>query len=285
MRTSRSLLLAGLVAASSAAIVPSPAAAAPRELVVTHEVLVDAGEHLGANMEKFVRRVEEVTGFPKGSLKGKAFARPAEALAYIRKNRVGFAILPAHQVAEAQAALKLEVLGRAVGLDGAVLQFSTVTRKPRPFTDVNVAPGLRVAASETYDPAWLALLTEGDLDPRRRPVELVEVPSSKAALAALEAKKVDLAILHPLAWKEVKPRTDEGGDLEWIVTSPKMPPSAFVAVGKFVNAADKKKMAAGVDKVCKTTGADTCGRMGIMYIEAGGGESYADIVNGYAERR
>ena len=49
------------------------------------------------NLADFLRRVEEVVGWPKGSLRGKAFTRPRDALAYIKKNRVGFAILPAHQ--------------------------------------------------------------------------------------------------------------------------------------------------------------------------------------------
>jgi hypothetical protein len=69
-----------------------------------------------------------------------------------------------------------------------------------------------------------------------------------------------------------------------VVTSPKVPPSAFVAVGKYASAADKKRMAGAVEKICKTSGAEACARMGILYIEAGRGESYADIVNGYLER-
>ncbi|HEY0712638.1 MAG TPA: PhnD/SsuA/transferrin family substrate-binding protein [Polyangia bacterium] len=258
--------------------------AAPRELVIAHEVLADAGNNLEANLAQFLRRVEEVAGFPKDSLKGKAFARPNDALDYIRTNKVGFAILPAHQVAEAHKALKLDILGRAVGLDGRVLQFVTVTRKPRPFPEGEIPSGARVAASETHDPAWLALLTEGDLDPRRQPLSFVQTPTSRAALEALLAKKADVAILHPEHWLEVKRRIEDGGDLEWVVTSPKLPPSAFVAVGKFANAQDRKRMAAAIDKVCKTTGADACGRMGLMYIEAGRAESYSDVINGYQSR-
>jgi hypothetical protein len=258
--------------------------AAPRELVIAHEVLGEAGENLEANLSAFLRRIEEVAGLPKGALKGKAFARPNDALAYIRANKVGFAILPAHQVAEAHQALKLDILGRAVGVDGRVLQFVTVTRRPRPFPEGEVPAGARVAASETHDPAWLALLTEGDLDPRGRPLAFVQTPSSRSALEALLAKKADLAILHPEHWQDVKRRIEDGGDLEWVVTSPKLPPSAFVAVGKFANAQDRKRMAGAIDKVCKTTGADACGRMGIMYIEAGRADSYDDVINGYRSR-
>src|SRR6185436_20720827 len=99
----------------------SPAGAAPRELVVAHEILAEAGDHLDENLTALVRRVEDAAGWPKGSLKGKAFIKPQEALGYIKKNRSAFAILPAHQFVEGQKELKLEVLGRAVGLDGSPL--------------------------------------------------------------------------------------------------------------------------------------------------------------------
>jgi hypothetical protein len=260
------------------------ARAAPREVVVAHEVLAEAGDKLDANMEAFVRRLEEVAGFPKGALAGKAFAHPSDALAYIREHHSAFAILPAHQVAEAQKSLRLDILGRAVGIDGRVLQYVTVTRKPRPFAEGDIPKGARVAATETYDPAWLALLTEGDLDPRQHALALVPTPTSQAALEALLAKKADLAILHPLHFADLKRRIEDGGDLEWVVTSPKVPPSAFVAVGKYATAADRKRMAGGIDKVCKTTGADVCGRMGVMYLEPGYANTYADVIAGYQAR-
>ena len=261
-----------------------PAHAAPREIVIAHEILHEAGDALDANLEQFVRRVEQVAGFGKGGLRGRAFTRPEDALAYIKSHRVAFAILPAHQFVEARKALRLEVLGRAIGMDGQTLQFSTVTRLPRPFADVTMMPGLRVAATEIHDPVWLAMMTEGDVDPRRRPMALVEVPSSKAAIEALLAKKVDLAILQPRDWNDVKPRTETGGDLDWVVTSPKIPPSAFLAVGAFVSPADKKKMARAIDQICKTTGANACAKMGILYVEAGREETYEDLISGYDAR-
>src|SRR5436190_21992700 len=97
-----------------AAAQPSPGP----EIVVANEVLLAGGNKVDAAMEAFVRRVEATGGWPAGSLHGKAFARPAEALDYIRKNKVAFAFLPVHQFVQGSTALKFEVLGRAVGLDG-----------------------------------------------------------------------------------------------------------------------------------------------------------------------
>ena len=216
-------------------------------------------------------------GFPPR----KGLCRPREALAYIKKSRAAFAILPVHQFVEGQKDLALEALGRAVGVDGTPLVYSTVTRRPRPFPDLAGTPGLRVAVTESYDPTWIKILTEGAVDPDIAPVALVEVPSGKAAVADLLAKKVDLAILSELDYRGVKPRIEPGGDLEWLVSSPHLPPSAFAAVGKHVTAADKKKMAGALDKICKTTGGTACARLGILYIESNRADSYEGILGLY----
>src|SRR3954452_10414407 len=89
-----------------------------RDIVVPNEVLLAGENKVDGAMESFVRRVESMGGWPAGSLRGKAFARPADALEYIRKNKVAFAFLPVHQFVQGRTALKMEVLGRAVGLDG-----------------------------------------------------------------------------------------------------------------------------------------------------------------------
>jgi hypothetical protein len=269
------------VAAVAVALLAPPVFAAPRELVIAHEILAEAGEHLGTNLNGFLRRVEEVAGWPKGSLRGKAFARPQEALAYIKKSRAGFAILPAHQLVEGVKDLKLEVLGRAVGVDGSPLVFSAVTRRPRPFGDLAGTPGLRVAATETQDRLWIKVLTEGAIDFGVAPVALLEVPSGKAGVEAVLAQKADLAIVSELEYRALKPRIEAGGDLEWVLSSPHLPPSAFTAVGKHVTAADKKKMAGVVDKICKEAGGSACSRLGILYIEAGRAESYQGILELY----
>ena len=66
-----------------------------------------------------------------------------------------------------------------------------------------------------------------------------------------------------------------------MLSSPHLPPSAFAAVGKYVTAADKKKMAGALDKICKTTGGPACARLGILYIEAGRAESYQGLLELY----
>ena len=267
--------------ALAAAAASAPAAAAPRELVVAHEILAEAGDHLEENLTGFLRRVEEVAGWPKGSLRGKAFVKPQDALAYIKKSRSGFAILPAHQFVEGQKELKLEVLGRAVGLDGSPLVFSAVTRRPRPFAELAGTPGLRVAVTETLRPAWITILTEGAIDKSVAPVALVQVPRPRLGIEDLLAKKVDLVIVPELEYRALKPRIEPSGDLEWISARPTSRPRPSWRWANTSRAADKKKMAAAVDKICKTTGGPACSRLGILYIEAGRAESYQGLLELY----
>src|SRR4051812_27144671 len=74
---------------------------ATREIVIASEALVAGGAHVPENTNAFVERLEQVAGFPKGSLRGKAFTSPRLALEYIRANKVPFAILPVHQFLQA----------------------------------------------------------------------------------------------------------------------------------------------------------------------------------------
>ena len=257
------------------------ARAAPRELVIANENLVEAGDLLDQHLERFLRRIEEVTGWPKNSLKGKAMVRPVEALDYIRKSRAGFAILPIHQVVEGYKDLKLELLGRAVGLEGTELYHAGVARVPRGFGEVGTSPSIKVAGPEVRDVDWLQIITDQSIS-RDKPAALVETPSSQDAFKLLEQKKVDVAIVSNTMWRDLEKRTTgPKPDLEFVFGSPKLPPSALVVVGKFATAADRKKLSAAFDKICRDTGAEACGRVGLMYIQRGTLQHHQKILDHY----
>lgn len=274
------LAAVSLVAAALSAATPI-AQAAPRELVIANENLAEAGDLLDGHLDRFLRRIEEVTGWPKKSLKGKALVRPVEALDYIRKNRSSFAILPIHQVVEGNKELKFELLGRAVGLEGTELYQAGMARVPKGFGAMGDSPSIKVAGSEVRDIDWLHIITDQSIS-REKPAALVEVPSSQAALKALEEKKVDVAIVSNPMWRELEKRASgTKPDLEFVFGSPKLPPSAFVVVGKFASAADRKKIAAAIDKICKEPGADACGRVGLMYIQPGYTQAHQKMIDHY----
>jgi hypothetical protein len=262
------------------AITPT-AGAAPREIVIANENLVEAGDLLDQHLDRFLRRIEQVTGWPKNSLKGKAVVRPVEALDYIRKNRSAFAILPIHQVVEGYKDLKLELLGRAVGLEGTELYNAGVARFPKNFVELGASHSIKVAGPEVRDVDWLAIISDSTIT-RDKPAALVEVPSSQEAFKLLEQKKVDVAIVSNPMWRELEKRTTGNKpDLEFVFGSPKLPPSAVVAVGKFASAADRKKFAAALDKICKESGAEPCGRVGLMYIQPGMTQHHQKVLDHY----
>jgi ABC-type phosphate/phosphonate transport system substrate-binding protein len=265
---------------------PARAAAPGIELVVANEILMGAGKHLDGSLEAFVRRVEAMGGWKPGTLRGKAFTRPREALEYIRKNKVPFAFLPVHQFVEGRKELKLEVLGRAVGTDGPEGGYWGVARnEPRNYQHIEDAQGLRLATTETYDVVWLRCLLEGNVREPHKQYQLVETATGADAVAAVLAKKADVALLSNADFAPIRPRVERKADLVWVYASGKYPPSAIVSVGKFSRPADRKKMSAALDKICKNEGANTCGHMGIMYIQSGHAADYENTIQKYEEYR
>jgi hypothetical protein len=264
------------------ALAGTAAAAPARELVIANENLVEAGEHLEQNLDGFLRRVEEVAGWPKGALKGKVFTRPREVLDHIRKNKTAFAILPAHQFVEGRKQLRFEVLGRAVGVERTSLWYRALVRRPRTFEEITERPGLRLAMTETYDIRWINVLFGGRVQAASH-FTLFEVPSDRAALEAVLQKKADVALIFEREWRAIEARAQEpSGELEVVTASPKIPPMAFVAVGRNAKPADRRIMAKAIDKLCKTTGADACARVGIAYMEVGLADSYQEIIDLYS---
>jgi ABC-type phosphate/phosphonate transport system substrate-binding protein len=258
-----------------------PKAAGP-EIVVANEVLLAGGDKVGPAMEAFVRRVEAMGGWPAGSLRGKAFPRPAEALDYIRKNKVSFAFLPVHQFVQGRGELKLEVLGRAVGLDGTNRGYWGVVRnESRPYDHLEEYRGLRLATTEIDDMGWLRTLFEGNVKAPDKHFQLQQAPSGAEAVAAVLARKADVALIGALDFEPLRPRIERKVDLAWVYASGNIPAPPVVAVGKFARPADRQKMTAALEKICKKEGADTCGRMGIMYIQAGHASDYDTIIRKY----
>jgi ABC-type phosphate/phosphonate transport system substrate-binding protein len=272
-----------LTLALLASVVPAKGRPGP-EIVIASEALVAGGSYLPDNLAGLVRRLETVGGWPAGSLRGKAFTHPREALAYIRANKVPFAILPPHQLVEGRKELKLEILGRAVGVEGSKTGYWGVALAgKRPYAHIEEAPGLRLAVTEAYDEQWLRVLLEGNVSAPAQHFKLVEVATGAEALAAVLARKADVAMLYQSDFVPLKPRLADGGDLAWVYASGTYPPPAIVAVNRFATAADKKRMTAAIKEVCKGEGAEPCGRMGILYVEPGRADTYDVVIQKYAQ--
>jgi hypothetical protein len=256
-------------------------ATATREIVIGNPALVAGGAHVAKNLEAFLARLEQVGGWPKGSLRGTAFVRPREALDHVRKSKAAFAILPVHEFLQARKELKLEILGRAVGLEGAKAAYWGVTRnEKRPYDHIENHPGLRLATTEVGDPQWLDVLFENNVDPQKH-FKLVEVANGGEAVAAVLAKKADVALIYETDFVPLKTRILGRTDLAWVYASGTIPPPPVLAVGKRTSAADRKRMASALGKLCKQEGADTCARMAILYAEPGRADTYQVVIEKY----
>jgi ABC-type phosphate/phosphonate transport system substrate-binding protein len=269
-----------LLLAATARPAPGP------EIVLANEVLLAGGNKVNPAMEGFVRRVEAMGGWPAGSLRGKAFARPAEAMDYIRKNKVAFAFLPVHQFVQGRTELKLEVLGRSVGVDGLERGYWGVARnEPRPYEHIEEQRGLRLATTEIDDLVWLRTLFEGNVKAPEKHFQLQQAASGADAVAAVLARKADVALIGQLDFDPLRARIERKVDLAWVYASGHIPPAPVVAVGKWARPVDRQKMTAALEKLCKKEGADTCGRMGIMYVQAGHASDYDGIIRKYESYR
>jgi len=274
-----------LVVAAGAVAVPSKArpraAVAPLGFVIASEALVAGGDYVPANMQAFTRRLESVSGLPPGRLDGRAFARPRDALEHIRRHGAAFAILPSHQFLEGRKQLRFEVIGRAVGLEGTDPGYWGITRnEPRPYTQIEHHPGLRLALTEAHDFRWLWLLFEGNVRPESH-FRLVEVPTGQEALAAVLGRRADVALLYESDFRAVKPRIGKDGDLAWVYASEGVEPPPVLALAGRAPKAERRKVEQALGQICKREGADVCGRMAIMYVERCTADRYARLIDGY----
>lgn len=277
-----------------AALGAAPAVGAPsqkakakgpvREVVVASEGYREAGEFLAQNLEDLLRRIEEITGWPTGSVKGKAFVRPREALAYLRKNRAAFAILPLHEFAQGKKEFAFEPLAQLVPPGGADHAYWGIARRDTWTGAIQERPGLRLALTEAHDLQWIRVMFEAEVDPAKH-FKLVEVATGAEAVEAVLAKRADLAMLNEADFQAIKSRTGEKDELKWIYTSGVMAPPPFVAVGKYVSKADKAKLAGAIKELCRGKGGAACSRMGIMYVNAEQNDRYRHIVNKYETYR
>lgn len=272
----------GVIFAAWAQLSTAASAAPPIEIVIANEALSAGGKHMAANVEAFAKRMAQVGGWPKDALTGRAFARPRDGLAYLRKTKTAaFAILPLHQFLEGRKDLRFEVLGRAVGLEGRTCGYWGIARnEPRAYEHVEFQPGLRLALTEPYDLQWLRVLFDNNVRPGAH-FKLVEVPSGQEAIAAVLAKRADVALVYETDFAAVRHRIDNKVDLAWVYASLAMPPPAVVAVGGRASAVDRKRMVKALGQLCKKDGAPACGRMAILYAEAGGAESYQPFIQKY----
>jgi hypothetical protein len=258
---------------------PAMAAGAPRlEIVVASETLLPALAQ--KNVSGFAGRIEEIARWRKGTLRGKAFAQPRDALGHIRRHRSAFAILPVHQFLEGRKQLGLQIIGRAVGVEGPTPAYWGVARdEARAYQRVESYPGLRLAMTETYDLPWINLLFDRQINAAQH-FKLLKVDDDQEAVASVLASKADLALIYETEFRRIESRIKNGTKLTWVHASGTLLPPAIVAT-RWASKADRERLAQVLGALCKDEGATACGRMTILYIQPGYAESYGPLIERY----
>lgn len=252
------------------------------EVVVAGETLRVCGDRLRAELDAFLRRLEQTAGLPPQSLRGRGFVDPVEALAYARRARPAYAILPVHQFLQARKPLGLVVLGRAVGLDGPEPAYWGVARRGTvKYEHIEARPGLRLGGVDLDDLRWLSnVIFETNVRAEKH-FKLQPAKTSGDALAVLAAGQADVVLLYETEYRRHKERLAPGGDLEQAYASVPLPPPPLVGIGKG-DPAERRKIGMAMPKVCVGDAVEICARLGILRLDAGGASAYDNVIEKYA---
>lgn len=272
------------LAAPASAKTPAPR----REIVIASEALVISGDRLPGQLDAFLRRIENLTGWPQGSLGGRVFARPAEALVYIRKAKPkpAFAILPVHQFVQGRKELGLSVLARVIGLEGAEPTFWVVAPKEKAkFEHIEFAPGLRLTTTEIDDMRWLSNVVFETNVQAEKHFKLLRAENAGAALAAVDTGQADVALIYEAEYRRHPERIHKEGALVPVYASGVLPPPPLVAIGKSATATDQKALVSVFSKLCDglpdVSVHAACAHLGIMYIKPSARDPYDNVIEKY----
>lgn len=278
-----------LVAALSLAFFPrvvaapakSASSAAKSTFVVASASFSQAEEHMSANADGFVRRIEQVAKLPSGTFSVKALSKPRDALALIRDSKAGLALLPAHQFVAGRKEFKFEIVARAVGVLGTSIAYHALMKKgKRRFDQIENQPGLRLATTDVRDSQWLVVLFEAAVDPLRH-FQLLEVDSDKAALELVRTDKADVAMVYEPTVRSLQPPLDrDDREFDAVYSSAGVQAPVLVAT-KFLSPALKKKLMAGVQLTCRDDGGPACSRVDVMYLQTDQADKYRHIITKY----
>jgi hypothetical protein len=272
-RPRRIFLCAALAIGALHLQISPPAAAAPRkptrELVIGDEALGKLGDELGPQLDVIARRIERLVGWPKGSLGVRGFADPDAALAYVRKNKPTFAILPLRQYVQGRKALGFEVLAEAFPLELHNVEepmFYGVALKATPIGEhIQMHPGVKLAIPGGQDRQWVRIMFDGTVDPETH-FTFVPVKNDAEALDAVVSKRADMGVLYERFYKDVRPRTENDGDLKVVYAAPSAPPSPLVAVGKAAKSDDRKKLEPLAGGICDEEARTACTKLGLLWF-------------------
>jgi|GEM_PF-7039837 len=247
----------------------SRAFARPTELILIHvgEENVDV---TAANLASFGRLLDVRQKNKPGTTTTRLFTDIAVAEEHIYKKRPALALLPPYEFARLAKPGAMEPVGIGLDVKGSETYYWAVARRDARL-DINLQRrrGLRLALPKGFDVQWVTVLMDGLVSAETH-FQIVTVPDSKSAIAAVTDKRADITFVDAAKHEELMPRfRKDAKDLEDVYQSPELPLMTLVTFKNALKKKERDKFLAVIDSICSGAAIDLCARLGFLDIRLG----------------
>lgn len=243
-----------------------PAEAAGRDFIVYTTRLGGDAETAQPYIDRFAAHLEGITGFPKGSLKGRFAPGKKEALAYITSQKPGFGVLEPSLYLELRKSHNLTALADVNGPDLNSPNLHVVV-KDAAVKGLDDLKGKKVWTHLADVPVFLGqVVLDGKESPDKR-FALKQVSSAMKAARAVLRGEADAAILDDEQLAAAQ-KMEGGAALRSVFKSATLPPVVAVMFGGN-SPEDQKQLAKSLPGLCATKGGpEICKEMHIASFTA-----------------
>ncbi len=247
----------------------SSAHARPTELILIH-VGEENVESTAANLASFGRLLDVRQKNKAGTTTTRLFTDMAAAEDHIYKKRPALALLPPYEFARLAKPGVIEPVGIGLNVKGSETYYWAVARRDARL-DINLQRrrGLRLALQKGFDVQWVTVLMDGLVSAETH-FEIVTVPDTKSALAAVTEKRADITFVDGTKHEELMPRfRKDAKDLEDVYQSPELPLMTLVTFKNALKKKEKENFMAAIDSLCSGEAVGLCARLGFLDIRMG----------------
>ena len=242
-------------------VVASPLTAGPRDVAI--HVTRLGGDRGSAQpyVDRLLRHLEKLTGWPAGSATGAFVVSKKEALAYLASAQPGFGMLEPAVYFELRRSHALTPLLQVESADLVSPRLNVVVKDPALATLADLK-GKRLWTTLGDSPRYLqAVVLEGKLD--LAGVQLKAVGQALKGVRGVLRGDCDATVLDDDQLAKARGMTG-GAELRVLVSSPALPAIPLVAIGAALSDADRAALVKALTGLCGSAdGAAICKEMHI----------------------
>jgi hypothetical protein len=247
----------------------SRAYARPTELILIH-VGEENVEAATADLASFGRLLDVRQKNKPGTTLTRLFTDMTAAEDHIYKKRPALALLPPYEFARLAKPGAMEPVGIGLDLKGSETYYWAVARRDARL-DLNLQRrrGLRLALPKGFDVQWVNVLMDGLVSAESH-FQIVVVPDSKSAIAAVTEKRADITFVDAAKHEELMPRfRKDAKDLEAVYQSPELPLMTLVTFKNALKKKERERFLTMIDSICSGEAVGLCARLGFLDIRMG----------------